>query len=360
MLPYLQLPTLTPIQRSEVRAGRIDLDRLRECAASAAGTEPPPLIQLRRVTAGSIVRVVLPALALLALISILAGLDLAELADQLREAAWWILLVAFLLAQTPRLTQAISTLGAAPLPLPLGPVYALQLATSYINMAVPSAAGRVGMGIRFFQRHGVPPNSAIAAGAIDTGTSFVVEAALVVGLVLFAPSSLDLNLDAATESAWSLLVVVIVIAAAAIVLVAVVAPWRRFTVRWVSRIYAELGTAVRGLSSPRRIAMLVGGNLATEFLFAIALATFAQAFGYPIGLGEALLINTSAAFLAAVIPIPGGIGVAEAVLAFGLVHTGVPEEVALTIALSYRLSTSYLPPIWGFVAFRWLERNDHL
>jgi uncharacterized membrane protein YbhN (UPF0104 family) len=26
----------------------------------------------------------------------------------------------------------------------------------------------------------------------------------------------------------------------------------------------------------------------------------------------------------------------------------------------YRLATFYLPPIWGFFAFRWLEKNKYL
>ena len=59
-------------------------------------------------------------------------------------------------------------------------------------------------------------------------------------------------------------------------------------------------------------------------------------------------------------PIPGGIGVAEGGLTFGLVQAGVPEEVAFAIALVYRMASFYLPPIWGFFALRWLERNEHL
>jgi hypothetical protein len=39
---------------------------------------------------------------------------------------------------------------------------------------------------------------------------------------------------------------------------------------------------------------------------------------------------------------------------------GLPEEIAFAAALMYRLATFYLPPIWGFFALRWLERNKHL
>ena len=71
-------------------------------------------------------------------------------------------------------------------------------------------------------------------------------------------------------------------------------------------------------------------------------------------------MNISVALLAGLLPIPGGIGVAEAGLTFGLVQAGVPEETAFAAVLLYRLWTFYLPPIWGYVALRWLERNKHL
>lgn len=87
-------------------------------------------------------------------------------------------------------------------------------------------------------------------------------------------------------------------------------------------------------------------------LFALALATFAQAVGFPVELGEVLLINIGVALLAGLLPVPGGIGVVEGGLTFGLVQAGVPEQIAFVAVLMYRLSTFYLPPIWGFFAFR--------
>jgi glycosyltransferase 2 family protein len=360
MLPYVQPATLTPLQRRGVRDGVLDVDQVRAAAAAAVGTEPPELVQLRRVTIGTLLRVGLPALAFIILISALAGIDLAELGDQLDNATWWLVAAAFLVTQLPRLTQAVSTLGAAPVPLPLGPVYALQLAVSYVNIAIPTAAARIAVNVRFFQRHGVPPGSAVAAGAIDGFAGFVVQILLLLTLLLFTPASLDLDLGSAIDSAEQILLVVVILVAAALLVVAAVRRLRQFVVRWARRLGSEARGAVRGLNSPRRLLLLVGGNLATEVLFALALATFARSLGFPIGLGEAVLINVSVALLSGLMPIPGGVGVAEGGLTFGLVQTGIPEEVAFAIALLYRIASFYLPPIWGFFALRWLERNQHL
>jgi uncharacterized membrane protein YbhN (UPF0104 family) len=52
--------------------------------------------------------------------------------------------------------------------------------------------------------------------------------------------------------------------------------------------------------------------------------------------------------------------VVEGGLAYGLVSAGLTEEAAFAAVLLYRLATFYLPPIWGYFALRWLERNKHL
>jgi uncharacterized membrane protein YbhN (UPF0104 family) len=360
MLPYLQASVLTPTHRRRIRADELDLDDLRTTAAAAAGADAPPLVQLHRVTIGSLIRVLLPALALIAIISAFAGLDFNDLKDQLQDATWWLVALGLVIAQTPRVSQAASTMGASPVPLPLGPVYALQLAISYINLAVPSTAGRMAINIRFFQRHGVPPAAAVATGAIDGFAGFIVQASLLLGILLFTPVSLDIDVGSAVDDASSLLILVLVIIAVPVLTVLAVGRWRRWVFGWARRLGVEAWGAVRGLRSPRRILLLIGGNLVTEVLFACALAAFATALGFPISIGEALLINISVALLSGLMPIPGGIGVAEGGLTFGLVQVGVPEEVALVIALVYRAASFYLPPTWGFFAFRWLERNEHI
>jgi glycosyltransferase 2 family protein len=155
-------------------------------------------------------------------------------------------------------------------------------------------------------------------------------------------------------------VIVVVSAVVLLAIVVLVAPLRRFVVRWVRRLGGEAWAAVRGLRSPRRLAMLFGGNLASEVLFASVLGMFVAALGYHVGLGELLLTNISVGLLAGLMPVPGGIGVAEGGLTIGLIQAGVPEEAAFAAVLLYRMATFYLPPIWGYVAMRWLERNQHL
>ncbi len=361
VLPYIQTPSLTPRQRQQVRAADLDLDELRNLAAHAAGIEPPELRRLRRVTIGSLLQAGLLVIAFLALSSAFAGLDLADLADQLQSASWPFILIGAMVAQMPRLAQAVSTLGAAPIKLPLRPVYTLQLAQSYLALAVPASAARVALNVRFFQRHGLSAGSALAIGAIDGFAGFIIQATLLISLLLLTSTTLDVDLGASAPSGLGQLVLVMIglsVLAAAVLLL---------TPRWRTRLFdavrataRDATEAVRGIRSPRRIGLLLGGNLAAEILFAVALGAIASGFGYRVGLTELLLINMIVSLLAGLLPIPGGIGVVEGGLMLGLVSAGVPEETAFAIVIVYRLATFYLPPIWGFFALRWLERNRHL
>jgi uncharacterized protein (TIRG00374 family) len=218
----------------------------------------------------------------------------------------------------------------------------------------------VAVNIRFFQRHGVPPGAAIATGALDGFSGFVVQALILVGLLLLTSASLDVDVDSAAGGVGRILVWMLIAALVAIVVVAVVPRLRRWIIDWARRLGTEAKEAVRGLQSPRRLGLLFGGSLATEVLFALALGTFVYAFGFRVGIGELLLINISTALLAGLLPVPGGVGVVEGGLIYGLVRAGVPDEVAFAAVVLYRVASFYLPPVWGYFAMRWLERNEHL
>jgi uncharacterized membrane protein YbhN (UPF0104 family) len=76
-------------------------------------------------------------------------------------------------------------------------------------------------------------------------------------------------------------------------------------------------------------------------------------------LAELLLVNAAASAFASVIPVPGGVGAAEAGLTAGLVAMGVGESPAFAIAFTHRGCTYYLPPAWDYLSLRWLRRKAY-
>ncbi len=339
-----------------------DDPRAAELAASGdqPGVATRGLQRLKRVSWRSVLQVVILVLAVWFLVHQITGLDLAEVGDDLRTATWWLAAVALIVAQTPRLAQTMSTLGAAPDPIPARPVYLLQLAQSYVGLAVPTTAARIAMNVRFFQKQGFSAGSALAIGGLDGFSGFLVEATLLGGLLLFTPQTLHFDLDAPDLPDWGTILKWLVVLAVVIAVISILLPDRRSQfAEWARNLVADGRDTLRGLSA-RRFALLLGGNLGSILLFTTALGLFARALGTGVSFSDLVVIIISVSLLAGLLPVPGGIGVVESGLTFGLVAAGMPEGPAFAAVILYRIATFYLPPLWGYFAFRSLERNQYL
>jgi uncharacterized membrane protein YbhN (UPF0104 family) len=364
LLPFLQPPALPGDLRAAAKAATLDFQELRAATAAAAGVDLPELARLRRITIGSLLRSALLVLAAWAIISYFAKLDVDQLRDAFEDAVIPLIVAGFVFAQLPRLTQAVSTLGSVPARLPFLPVYAMQLATNFLNVALPSAAARMALSIRFFQRQGVPPATAVVSGLLDSFVGNVVQAILLGGLLLFSEMSLDFETGgSSTSGGGNDYTAIVVIGIACVLAVAIVLLSGRLRRQILSRLHTwwpEMRAAAGTLRSRHKLAQIVLGNLGTELLFAISLTLFVHAFGGNISLIEALFVNLTASLIVMFVPVPGGIGVAEGALVVGLTGFGISQDVAFAAVISYRISNFYLPPIWGWGAMRWLEQNGYL
>jgi uncharacterized protein (TIRG00374 family) len=357
VLPYLQEAALPPIVRYSIGKTEIELDEVRKRLTETLGAEKADLIKLRRVTWGSIGNMALLTVAAYTIIGMLGGIDFKEFWEALQNANWWWLGFALFFGQLPRVSAAFSTMGSSRDPLPLGPTIALQFATCYINLTVPSSAGRVALTTRYFQRNGVPVATALSAGFIDTLSQTVIQISLFV-LIFFA-SDVDLDLSVDTDDLSGLATIALIALAVIIVGIIVVlcVPSLR---RRVLAPLRQMKTALVVLRMPRHVLELFGGNLGSEILFAMTLAIVTRAYGYELPLSMFILINTTVSLFSSVIPVPGGIGVTEAGLSMGLTRAGIPSDTAFAIALSHRFITFYLPPFWGYACYRWLIKHRFL
>jgi uncharacterized membrane protein YbhN (UPF0104 family) len=360
VLPYIQPPALGGRLRQALKDSGSDVDELRTAAAEAVGTEAPELVKLRRVTRGTFVQLTLLVLALVAVLKFVGNIDFTAVKDNLSNASWGWLVFAVVFAQVPRITQSLSTLGSIAASLRFGPVYMLQLATSYLNLALPSSVGRMTVFIRFFQRQGLPPAAAVTAGAIDSLTGNVIQVILVVSLALFSSAEVSLGLRTPSSGALHLVWILVGLAALVVLVVVLVGRIRRAIVSRVKTWWPQVRESLGALRQSNKLALLLGGNLATEILFATALGLIARGFGYSIPITALVLINASTSLFSSLIPVPGGIGIVEFGLEAGLTSAGMTPSAAAATVLIYRLSTFYLPPIWGFAAFKWLQRNSYL
>jgi uncharacterized membrane protein YbhN (UPF0104 family) len=218
------------------------------------------------------------------------------------------------------------------------------------------------MSIRFFQCAGLPGVTAVTSGAIDSLANNVIQVAILVVLLIFGESTVDLGLQApsADSGQGKLLWILLGLLVISVLVVVLVPKIRNAVVGRIREWWPQVRDAITGLRGAGKLRLLILGNVATELLFCAGLAAFTRSLGYHIPYGEIVVINESVALLSSFIPVPGGIGVVEFGLSVGLTSAGMSQESALVAVLLYRLSTFYLPPIWGFFAMRWLQKNRYL
>lgn len=355
-LPYLQRAALTPHLRDLARSHEVALDQLRTSAAEATGSEPVQLAQLRRVRVRDFVITAAVGFSAYLLISQLAGIGFSTIARDLRRAESDWLLVGFVVAQITFLPEAVALRGAVPTPLPLQPVVMLKYAIKFINLTVPGSAGSVAATVRFVQRMGGSAGEAIASGAVDDVAEKVVQVALVLLMLPFVHIAFDssaLRFHAPDTR--------LVAAIAFALVVSIVLIWRVPSVR--AKVVPPVREGVAALAVLRnrgKRLQLFGGNLVGELTFALTLGCTCRAFGVSLSIAQLLIVNIGASVLAGLIPAPGGVGAAEATLTAALVAFGVDQSTAFAIAITHRIYTSYLSPVWGYLALQWLRRHGYL
>jgi glycosyltransferase 2 family protein len=354
VLPYLQRAALTPHLRDLARSHEIGLKDLRAAAAAATGQEVTEVAPLRRIRPKDLLVTAALIFAAYLLITQLAEIGFGTIADVVGKASPAWVIVALILAQSSFIGSGISVRGTVMTPLALLPCIVLQSAIKFINLTVPSSAGRIGMNVRFLQRMGSPLPQALAAGAVDDASETIVQTGLLLLVLPFVHVDLHTSqFNGAGPS--SRLVIAIAVALAISVVVVLAVP------KLHAKVVPPVRSALSGLWSVARNRQkrleLFGGNVASELLYALALGATCLAYGINLNLGQLVFINTAASVLSSLIPVPGGIGAAEAALSAGLIAMGVDESTAFAIAITQRLCTFYLPPIWGYFSLRWLSRK---
>ena len=252
--------------------------------------------------------------------------------------------------------SGISVRGAVPTPLPLLPCVVLQSAIKFINLTVPSSAGRIGINLRFLQRMGAPRPRRLPRAPSTTPPR---RSSRSRSSCSRSPSSARAWTRASCRCArYAVSLMAIVVA----LVVSVVASWpcRSCEPRSCRGVRSALPASGAWPAIGASDSSCSAETSVSELIYAIALGAACLAYGIHLNLAQLVLVNTSAAILSSVIPSPGGIGPAEAALAAGLIAMGVDESTAFAIAITQRLCTFYLPPIWGYFSLRWLGRHGYV
>jgi glycosyltransferase 2 family protein len=222
-------------------------------------------------------------------------------------------------------------------------VLLVQLSGAFINRLLPAGIGGIGLNAYYLRRQG---HAGAAAAAVVTMNGVVgVVAHLILLLVVALVSGVGLVVR--LDGMWLWWIV-----AGLVVLVALGGFAKRL---WryavVARQMRQFYYAV-GRFGHRRGALVWAfvAALALTCCNVLALWLTAWALGVELSLAAALMLFTVGTAAATLTPTPGGVVGAEAALTAAIVATGTSASDALSVALTFRFLTYWLPMVLGVAA----------
>ncbi len=359
-LPYLQPPAIGRRERRDADDAKSVLEELRQAVADECAVEIPEPVKLRRVGIRQILTVVLVLFFLSAMIPLLTSVDYAELWSSISNATWWLVALAVFMGQLAFLPQGTAMMSAVARPIPLRPMTILQPAIAFISFAVPGVAGRVAMEGSFLYKYGVAPAVAVTKGAVDAFSGFLVQAVLLITAFLTGALTITQTTSTTgshTGTSWVVIAVIVGVAVAVVVAVWQVPKLHDRVVPQIRKAWEALTEVLR---SPKLALGLLGSQLAVQLCWGMALWLALRSLGTELDLIACIAVVVATSLLQGIIPVPGGIGVSEAVMSAFLIPLGVSPEVAMGGAVIWRVSTFYLPATEGFFASKYLSNHGYL
>ena len=359
-LPLLVKPALTPPQRRALRSHKELLDELKQEIAQRTGHAPAKPIELRRVKPLNIVMFVAFAFALWVILAQVGSLS--DLWDTLKTAQLPWAALGFTASTSTAIAFALVTLGSVPDAIPLVPATMLQMAISFANMVAATSVSSTVMNIRFLQKQGVEVGVATSSGVLAGISGTVAQFTLFIGSAIVVGEDIRLDAIGGPDKEQGRLILIVVAIGA--VLLGITLSFSKLRRALREKVWPQITAALRNfwgiLTTPRQLVLVLGGSFAAQLLYCICLACCVLAYGSSLPFIEIVFVNASAAFLANLTPVPGGMGIQEAALIAGLSAFGVPPEIATAAVITHRLFTTYLPPIWGSWATKKLIADGYL
>jgi uncharacterized protein (TIRG00374 family) len=360
-LKHLHKPALDPALGRSLRGRRGLLEDVRQRAAQAKSIDLPKLVEPRRVSWPTLIVVIGTLIGGWALIGVL--IDVSKSFDTVIGADWLWVIMAFVLAQLAYVASAVEGIGSVAGPLPFGRAVAVEVANAFSALAGGTAAV-FATRVRFFQQQGYDASVALSSGAIMTTSSWIAITVLFLCSLPFAWGSI--HIEATPQSGgdsklvWIILAIVVVVAVVVGLALAVPRLRKLAANKMRPKVRDIWGNFTQVASSPRKLVLLVAGSFAGELFVAMALSVSLRAFGDHLRLPVLIVVITLAGIIGGIAPSPGGMGVVEAGLILGLTAAGVSEADATAAVFIQRLFTSYLPPIWGWIALVWMRKREYL
>ena len=290
-------------------------------------------------------------------------LGLGELRGVFDDVTWAWILVVLLVTQATAITEAVAMLGASPVAIPLRPLTMLRFALGFTGLIGGTVATTATV-VRFFRERELEPGVALSSGILYSLGGFFIQIVLTLLILPFVWGDLHLTAAGSSGSGPEILQILLwVLTGAGLIggVVFMVPKFRRIVASRLKPQFASAWANVMALfHQPGRLLRLLAGSATTQLLMAAGLGVALHAVGAHAGFAALVMICTFTALLGGLAPVPGGMGVMEACYISGLTLVGVPQDQAVAAVLLYRICTTYLPPVWGWMSLVWLRHRSYL
>jgi tRNA A-37 threonylcarbamoyl transferase component Bud32 len=182
-LVHLQRSALDPDTIGHLRQHKDLLPELRDAVAGAAAIEVPKLAEAKRISWVNLVFGIGTLIGIWAIIGVLA--DISGSLEVIKGALWGWVALAFVLAQLPVAANAWVLVGAVAGQIPFGRCLALETSNTFTSL-VGGEVAAFAVRVRFFQRQGYDPATALSSGAIASTASWIAKGLLFLAAIGFA------------------------------------------------------------------------------------------------------------------------------------------------------------------------------
>jgi glycosyltransferase 2 family protein len=361
-LVHLQRSALDPLTVDALAQHQDLLPQLRQAMASKAGIKVPELAEVKRVSWPNLLFAVGSLIGIWALIVVLSGAGSAL--EAIKGASWGWVALTFVFAQLPPLASAWALLGAVVGELPYGRCVALEVSNAFSALAGGNVAV-FAVRVRFFQRQGYDATAAVSSGAIVSTAEWVVKALMFIIAIPFAIGTFHaLSASGGNQTAVVIILAVIIAAGIAAALITLVPRLRRLGRLAIGRVkpyLMNIWANIKAIATePHKIVYVLVGCTLAQLVIIFSLGASLHAVGQHASIATLICVNTLAAVIGGIVPVPNGAGVVEAGLIAGLTSAGIPQDQAVAAVLIQRVFTSYLPPIWGWFTLAWMRRREYI
>jgi len=283
--------------------------------------------------------------------------DPAELWTTLQHANWWWLVLALVASLLTSVPFAIAFIGTVPQHVAFWSAVELQVAMGFSNVTLPAGAESA-VQVRFLQKQGVDLASALAVGGVySTVSEFVIQAAIFGVALLLAPTQVDVG----SVPVGSVVAAAAVIVGLLVVAGAIVFGVRRIRRRVLPHLTRAGRTTLEAMKSPKRIALMIAGNVGAQLLYATSLLLCLYAFGSSAPFWTLLALHVGISVVSGLVPVPGlDTAVSTLSMSGALVAVGVDGAAAAAAVVANTLVMDYVPAIPGWVATNRLVRTNRL